>query len=430
MKRTRYTRTAAGEYSSRITHPLDPRKRIHLVGGTAHELEARRAFIKTKEMELELGIITEQQFAAFLRGFDRRKERAELETLWRAYEATCSPDHAGKIRSIWRSQLMELFAGELALDLTAQKMSRWERWMREPLHVLRHKTGQAYSPKTVQDTFGHLTAALRAAIPEQLEALPWTLANGKLWKPRAVRPEEARERPACGTVEELELLVRAALEHDKALRARGLFADNAERVAVVALLALRNGEGSGLAWDDLTLEGERPRARIRHQAVDQWRTHYPGDRPRKAPKGRRERALALHPTALVALLAQRELLEARGWYRPDGPVFPSPSGPFEGTWRNNANCITPEVFKRYAKAAGFPNWETWVPHSLRHSAATLEGEAGASLRSIQGRTGHSSLTNLEAYIHARTGRGLVPSAIRALAVRFDEGEDDGATEPA
>ena len=36
--------------------------------------------------------------------------------------------------------------------------------------------------------------------------------------------------------------------------------------------------------------------------------------------------------------------------------------------------------------------EGFVPHSLRHSAATLELRAGADVRTVQARLGHASLT--------------------------------------
>jgi integrase len=294
-------------------------------------------------------------------------------------------------------------------------MARWDREL----------AAAGYAPKTAHDAFHHLAGALRAAIPELLEEIPWKLTNGKMWKPSRPHKRPLNERPACGTVEQLEALVAAAMLKDRVKRGAGTFSDMAQRIAVVSLLALRNGEGSGLGWDDLTLDGDRPRARIRHQAVDQWRTHYPAwRRPLSLPKGNKERTVALHPTAIAALLAQRELLEALGWYMADGPVFPSSRGIYKGDWRPNANCIRPETFKRFAMLAGLPDAETWVPHSLRHSATTLESEAGASLKSIQARSGHGSLRVLEEYIHARTGRALVPSAIRALDISFDDGGDD------
>jgi integrase len=240
-------------------------------------------------------------------------------------------------------------------------------------------------------------------------------------------------------VDEATRVIAAAVAEDKARRTASeghaawmvaYLHDLGPRTAVTLFLALRNGELAGLGWDDLGLDGPRPVARIRHQALDQWRTHYPDwRRPLAPPKGGRERTVLVHPTALVALLAQRESLQARGWFRADGPVFPGNVGTrFEGTWRNNANGIPPATLKRLAAAAGLPFPDEWVTHSLRHSLATVESVSGADLRSIQTRTGHGSLRVLEDYIHARTGRDLAPSAVPALPVTFEVQTHD--TDPA
>jgi integrase len=264
------------------------------------------------------------------------------------------------------------------------------------------------------------------------EDLPWRIKGGKYWKPRRA-PDPLREPPACGTVAEAELLIHAALEEDRARRsgAHGVayarrLCDLGPRCTIALFLGLRNGELAGLGWDDLVLDGDRPQARICHQAIDQWRKHHPTwKRPLTPPKGKRERRLLLHPTAVVAFVHQRELLEERRWYRADGPVFPGHEGnAFAGTWRNNANGIRPDHMKRLAKTAGLPFPEEWVTHSLRHSLATVESTSGADLRSIQKRTGHGSLRVLEGYIHARTGRALAPSAIPQLALSFDTAEHD------
>jgi integrase len=412
-RRNRYTFNEE-TFTSRKTHPLDQSRRMRIEGRTRHELEARTAFIESKREEWRLGIITEGEFARFIRAIERR-EPAHVRPLWDEHVQAAPPEHARKLRSVWRHQLAPWFDGQLVVDLNAARMAQWDRDL----------AAEGYAPKSAHDSFHHLAAALRKGIPDRFEDLPWKLPGGHFWKPSRSHKTPENERPACGTVEELEALIAAAMLVDKMHRANGKKADAANRIAIVALFALRNGEGSALAWDDLILDGPRPRARIRHNAPDQWRTHYPAwERPLKKPKGKRERTIAIHPTALLALLAQRELLQEWRWYRPDGPVFPSTRGPYKGTWRPDANCIRPETFKRFALLAGLPDWQTWVPHSLRHSAATLESESGASLKSIQGRTGHSSLAQLEEYIHARTGRALVPSAIPALRVTFDAGEEE------
>ncbi len=345
-----------------------------------------------------------------------RAKPLQLREAWELYTETAEPLRRSKLRSLWTQQL-EPILGELRVaHLTPHQLSLWEA-----KHI-----AEEYAPKTTYDTFYTLAAVVRAVLADG-EDFPWRLPRGKYWKPRR-SPVPRHERPACGTVEEAELLIHAALEEDRAQRggkkgeayARRL-ADLGQRCAVALFFGLRNGELAGLGWDDLELAGLMPLARIRHQAIDQWRTHYPTwTRPMRLPKGGKERRVLIHATALVALEAQRELLEQRGWYRPDGPVFPGHEGnTFSGTWRNNANAIRPDHMKRLARKAGLPFPDEWVAHSLKHSLATVESTSGADLRTVQKRTGVSSLRVLEGYIHARTGRALAPSSIRTLEINFD-----------
>jgi hypothetical protein len=74
--------------------------------------------------------------------------------------------------------------------------------------------------------------------------------------------------------------------------------------------------------------------------------------------------------------------------------------------------------KDLAKECGFPNPEDWTVHSLRHSFATLEVKSSGDIKRTQARTGHSSVKQLESYLHA-SGDFLGESAIPVLPLRLD-----------
>jgi integrase len=416
-RRALYQRTATGLYVSDLSHPLLPGKRLRLSAPSQGDLVEQKRLIDELARQYRHGALTLAEFRDRLARFEAHRAPAlSLREAWDTYTATARPSMLSKLGSIWRKQIAgEL--GELAVvHLTARRLEQWENAM----------IAEGYAPKTTRDAFMLLAAAVRCVLPDG-EDLPWRLGRGKYWRPKRA-PHVVSPRPAICTVDEAERLIHAALEEDRAQRA-GTFgqaysrrlADLGPRAAVVLLLALRNGEGSGLGWDDFAFGAPIPFGRIQHQATDQWRKHHPEwSRPLDPPKGGRIREVTLHPTAILALRAQRELLEERGWYRDDGPVFPGHEGnAFAGTWRNNANCIRPEDLKRLAGVAGLPFPNDWVTHSLRHSLATVEHHAGADLRSIQDRTGHGSLRQLEEYIHAKTRRGRTPSAIREFAIAWD-----------
>ena len=423
-RRPPYQRTGTGGFVSDIAHPYLAGQRLRLSAKTAHDLAQQKTVIESWVREYRFhGLSLEELRNRLARFENRRAPAVMLRAAWEAYTAAARPSMLSRLGSVWRKQLAPELAELAVVHLTARRLQLWEA----------RAIAEGYAPKTTRDAFMLLAAAVRASLTDG-EDLPWKMGRGKYWKPSRA-PVPLKERPACGTAEEAELLIHAALERDRDQRAgkHGAayalrLADLGQRCTVTLFLALRNGELAGLGWDDLALDVAKPKARIRHQAVDQWRRLYPDwTRPLAPPKGGRMREVAIHPTALLALAAQRELLEQRGWYRDDGPVFPGHEGtPFAGTWRNNANGIRPDHMKELAAAAGLPFPDEWVTHCLRHSLATVESTSGADLRTIQRRTGHGSLRALEGYIHARTGRALAPSAVPQLALNFDLEHD---TEP-
>ena len=415
-------RTPAGRYTIDLPHPYLMGRHLRLSAMVLEELEEKRRLVEGWEREYRYSVITLDALRDRVTRLVNPKALTRMvRGIWGSYVETARPSMLSHLHSVWKHQLSPEL-GELAVvQLTPRTMTRWDT----------RQITEGYAPKTTWDAFTLLAAAVRASLLEG-EDVPWTLPRGKVWRPSRA-PKALKERPACCTADEAEQLIAAALEEDRRLRmgeygvamSRRL-PDLGHRVTVALLLGLRNGEVSGLGWDDCALDVERPAVIVRHQAVDQWRRLYPEwKRPLSLPKGGKEVQIALHLTSARALLAQRELLRARGWYREDGPVFPGHEGTaFAGEWRNNANGIRPEETRRVAARAGLPFPAEWVTHSLRHSLATVESTSGADLRSIQRRTRHDSLEVLEGYIHARTGRELSTSAIREFDVEFPGESND------
>jgi hypothetical protein len=179
------------------------------------------------------------------------------------------------------------------------------------------------------------------------------------------------------------------------------------------LTGLRQAELCALGWDCVEIDKPPFLLRVIGQAQRQWNRDG-ATRPREPTKTKRNRAQSLHENAVAILRVQRAEMKRRGWYRSDGPIFPGVGG----AWRTSGRVLLPHKMKQFAKEAGFPHWEQWVVHSLRHSFATLEVKSSGDLKRTQARTGHSSVKQLESYLHA-TGAFLGNTAIPHLPIRLD-----------
>jgi integrase len=105
------------------------------------------------------------------------------------------------------------------------------------------------------------------------------------------------------------------------------------------------------------------------------------------PKSNRSRTIRLDPTTVAVLRSWRALhvaeMLALGEYRPEGDfVFTWPDGTTV-----HPNVIT-RTFNRLVQRAGLPPLRL---HSLRHACATNALDAGADIKDVSTRLGHSSV---------------------------------------
>lgn len=388
-------------------------KRITIRVSSKEEGEAKIRLLAHLREQVRHNMIGEQE-ALRQAGALERGTILTVDDVWKPYALSQSARTRKIAEAAWCHHLAPHFSGKPAVSLDANAMRAWEVAERE---LPGKRIGELISPKTVRNAYDMLRTAFgRAVAAGHLRALPWEPG----YRPPRVmaHAESVASREACRTVDELRRLVRAAMEYDERLALKGRWSDMCARVFVVAMLGLRQGEACGLAWEDLHLDDGSHDCVVVHQAVDNWRAIHPEwTRPLDPPKSARP-MFALHPRVVDFLRSHRERLRDRGWYRSDGPVFPTIGGGARGgQWRDKSELLRPELFREIVRAAGLPNPERWVPHSLRHTFATLEGANASSLRDLQARTGHSSLRVLEGYMKS-VGRGLIPSTI-ALEVGDD-----------
>jgi integrase len=376
------------------SQPRDPvtGRRRSITARDPAELSARKRVLEDLRRDVLYGVKSRQEATRIVTAVV--EGRITVADVWRKY-AESGPVRSRKLlASTWTHRLEPTFGDRVAWELDEGTMRQWEA---DQLRL-------GMRPKTVKNAYDLLAAAYNLAVrSKRITELPW---GG--WRPTKDKGDQTRE--AARSLEEFASLVRAAQIRDAGNWRAGVFSDLTYRVLVMGLCGLRQGEAAGLAWEDAAIDVEPSVLLIRHQATDGWPAENPEwDRPLDPPKSG-TRSQLMHPSVIAALRHQREQLRRLGWYRLDGPIFPGRGG----RWRTHADTIKPEVFRALAVSAGLPNAERWTTHSLRHSFATLEVIAsGGDLRGTQKRTGHSSLQQLETYMH-RAGRGLPSSSIPAL----------------
>lgn len=172
----------------------------------------------------------------------------------------------------------------------------------------------------------------------------------------------------------------AAVKHDRLYALYVLAVDS----------GCRQGELLALAWRDIDLE--------RGTIVVRQSLEEVGGRLRiKEPKresGRR--SIPISPFTLTVMRQHREAMVAEGSHRPDGPVF---CGQRNRSWLRKSD-IYRHSFQPALKATGL----SFKFHALRHSCATFLLMAGADVKTVQQRLGHSTpIMTLNIYSHVLAG---------------------------
>jgi integrase len=389
---------SSGHHRTRPTNPLTG-KRESFTAGTKSQALAIKADYRDLRHRIENGRMSPteaiSQLGRMKGGIPRVRD------LWDAYVATLETRTRKKCDSVWRHQLEPSFGKAHAFELTTSAMLAWEQRMR----------AQAPTPDSAQrhthNAFVLLAAAMRRAVGDhKIPMLPW--GSYKCSK------GPKKEREALVSVEELERCILAASEIDREKQQYSHFSDRAPRFTVMALMALRQGEASGLGWDMVRIDEPPFTMKVHYQARRGWRKEHPDwTRPLDPPKRSRfkedsRRAPIMHPAVVATLRHQRDRLIAKGWYRPNGPVFPNKTG----GWREDSDCLYPRDVREICERAGIPNAQRWVTHGLRHSGITLEVLASrGDFKAVGARTGNKDLKVLrEIYTHAG-GRGPMPSFV-------------------
>jgi len=382
-KRETWQRLPDGRYRAQPRHPVTG-ARLSITAQTLGELQARLERLRTTRSDLRYGLVSIATATKQLRAAPVAAARRTAADLWPSYLAGLSPSARRVSRSTWARRVQPYVGGVPLPELTESALRTW----------LSTLEAEHRAPKSREAAYYVLAGIVRQALGDgTLESYPW----GAFRPARAasLSPREALASPA-----ELARLLAAAREREPA-------GDLVARVATLALAGVRVAEAAGLGWDDVDLAGGM--LVVRYQAARDWRERWT-DRPRDPTKGRRVRRQIMHPALVTLLAAARARLAELGQYRDDGPVFPSRAG----AWRTSGTVLSTRALRVLVTAAGLPNVHRWVPHSLRHSFASLEVRgSGGDLRAAQSRTGHATLAQLEGYVHA-SGRGLSPSSIGEL----------------
>ncbi len=362
--------TASGRWRFRIRLP-DGSRRASPTFATEAEcratLDAARYELTREEPVMVLPRIV--TLASYAPGWLDERERSGLRSaagsrgLWRHIL-----DHA-----IAEVPLEDLTRGDVQRfinDLGAKRklVQRGDKWVpgRENL-----------SPQTVRLCFAQLRACLNSAEADGLIAKSPCL---KIKLPRCAESDG-------------DLLFLTADEIDRLTTSPKIPEAARLHFEAAILVGWRQGEASGLRWEDVELDGPTPRLTIRRSYAQ----------PTKNGKVRR---VDLFPRAAELFRRWRELSQPIG---PEGLVFPSPTGRmrakgddylFADQRRGKAATTT-----GYRTIAGLRAELTY--HSLRHTCAShlLLGTWGRrwSVEEISKYLGHSAISVTQRYAHVASG---------------------------
>lgn len=365
-------------FTATIAHPVTG-KRIRLSAHSQRELEHTAKVIDSYREDLRFGRREPEEVAMLL-----RRVRYGLVTVEAAARAYCRPELSKQTRRNVDVFLNSTGRGIKARAIEALSPDQLIPW----IESLRQS---GYAVSTIEQAWNVLRA-IGAYVSERgwIGSPPWTGWRPKLRGRDGVRP--ARE--AARTVAELVALLLAAQRIDA--RSVGVFAPPAlePKIAIAALLGLRQGELAGLKWSDI----EPGAVRIARQ--------WDGD----ALKGGAAPVLLRADEALFAILDRyAEVLREWSLYAADGPIFPGPDSRQRAPRHyTQGEVLTRRQLRSAVTEAGLPDVQRWSAHSLRDTFVTLEERAhGGNLARLAERSRHRSRPALLRYLHT-LGRDPAP----------------------
>lgn len=285
-----------------------------------------------------------------------------------------------------QSQLKRATRARYANIIRVQILPEWER---HRLAAITHADVVAWVAKLQAD--GYAASTIRQVHRVFSLMLDLAVRDGRLPRNPAtgVRlPRATKGEPVFLTALQVEQLARAAGE------------DYALFVRVLAYTGMRWGEATAVRVRRVDLM--RRRIEVVHTAVE-----LEGEMTYGTPKTHQRRTVPI-PRSLVD-----ELAEHMAGKDLDDLVFTTPRG---GVMRNHN--FRSRVFVPAAEAIGMPGL---TPHDLRHTAASLAVQFGATVKAVQRMLGHASAAmTLDVYA------GLFDDDLDAVADGLDRARLEGS----
>ena len=298
-----------------------------------------------------------------------------------------APSTLGSNLSLYRLYFVEL-EDILLSQLSPGLIKDWLAMVEHRCDEQQPGRGQ---PHTVRHCHALLSAALRDAVDhELLDQSPMA---------RVHKPRVPPARPKYMALDDVRRLLRVVEESGD---------PRALAVELMARLGLRRNEALGLVWDDVDLERRILHIRSQISRVPDPAT--PGSttlqrRELKTMTSRRE-------LRLTDELATR-LRRRRDASLPDRPLLISMRG---------GRPVDPDAFTRWLVRIGRSIGVDVSPHRLRHSAATLMLNRGASIEAVAKVLGHGDVRVTAVY--AKVLDETSAAAVELLGNAFDEADTE------
>jgi integrase len=297
---------------------------------------------------------------------------------------------------------------------------------------VRSNTYECYSRAVTLHIVPHLGAAkLTGLQPKHVDAWLAELAEDEIGK-RAAQQAFMVLKRAYNYALDLELCDRNPLQRLKAPKAptreqRILDLEEVQKLLASAqggpwfalfftsiATSMRQGELLGLTWNDVQLDSGYLRV------TKQLANTHDGLELTEPKTATSKRRIDLSPEAVAVLRSHRKAQMASGASNRHNLVFPNEVGGFV-----DRNDFAKRVFKPLLTKAELPDVTF---HSLRHSGNSLLAQAGASLKVLQQRLGHSTAsTTLSTYTHvaASDGQAAASTLGALLASGLNSGLNSG-----